>query len=62
MITGTIYIKRRKISCNGNYGYFETVKEIKYGSLVQRKNLIRHLCTAYNVNNDNVVLSVIPKL
>lgn len=60
MYTGMIYIKHRRISNNGAYGYYEVVKQVKYNSVTQRKNLIRTLCKKHNVNNDNTVLSVIP--
>jgi len=60
MKSGIIYIKRRITSGKG-YESWHVVKEKLYASVPQRIALIKSLSQRYQVNNVNIVISVIPR-
>lgn len=58
-MTGTIYIKRRRLS-NVNWEYFTTIYKKEYKSPLSRKVLMIVLAERWHVDNRRIVLSVIP--
>ncbi len=60
MKSGTIYIKRRHTNGLG-YVSWNTIKEKHYTSVFQRKQLLITLAARYFVNDNNIVISVMPR-